>query len=102
MFPPPGQADNTMSLMISQTDVVTWVTDGAPFTEPIVPLIYGGISTGWNSNTTKHLPFHSTVDIIMNISNDSMDTVSQDTPPPLGAGRQTSILNLHLRQYHDC
>lgn len=62
MFPPPGQADNTMSLMISQTDVVTWVTDGAPFTEPIVPLIYGEISTGWNSNTTKHLPFHSTVD----------------------------------------
>ncbi|KEY70045.1 hypothetical protein S7711_09871 [Stachybotrys chartarum IBT 7711] len=73
--PPPGPADKTISFAINQTDIVTWVIDRAPFTEPEIPVIYGEISSGWNSNTTMHLPFNSTIDIIMNISNHSMDVM---------------------------
>lgn len=73
--PPSGPADETMSFVVNQTDVVTWVIDRAPFTEPDVPVVYGEISSGWNSNTTMHLPFNSTIDIIMSISNQSMDVV---------------------------
>ena len=73
--PPTGPADKTMSFVINQTDIVTWVIDRAPFKEPDIPIIYGEISSGWNSNTTMHLPLNSTIDIILNISNRSMDTV---------------------------
>lgn len=73
--PPPGTADRTLAFAINQTDVVTWVIDRAPFREPDIPIIYGDVSSGWNSNTTMHLPLNSTIDIILNISNRSMDTV---------------------------
>lgn len=84
--PPSGPADKTMFLIVNQTDVVTWVIDREPFTEPSVPIVYGDISSGWNSNTTRHLPLNSTIDIIMSISNQSMDTV-----------RQTTLCSHHLR-----
>lgn len=73
--PPPGTADRTLAFAINQTDVATWVIDRAPFREPDIPIIYGDVSSGWNSNTTMHLPLNSTIDIILNISNRSMDTV---------------------------
>ncbi|RSL98516.1 hypothetical protein CDV31_012583 [Fusarium ambrosium] len=71
--PPSGQSDRTLSFVVSQTDIVTWVIDRAPFSEPDVPIVYGEISSGWASNTTIHLPINSTIDIIMKISNQSMD-----------------------------
>ncbi|TVY74179.1 Laccase-1 [Fusarium oxysporum f. sp. cubense] len=71
--PPSGRPDKALSFVVSQTDIVTWVIDRAPFSEPDVPIIYGENSSGWNSNTTMHLPINSTIDIIMSISNQSMD-----------------------------
>ncbi|KAJ8097160.1 multicopper oxidase-domain-containing protein [Lipomyces tetrasporus] len=52
-----------------------WVVDGYPYSEAYVPIIYGNASDGWNANTTLHMPFNSTIDLIMNIASDSMDTM---------------------------
>lgn len=65
----------TKSFMIGQTDIVTWVVDRSPYKEADVPVVFGNSSDGWLANTTHHLPFNSTVDIIMNIANNSMDMV---------------------------
>lgn len=73
--PPSGASNRSLSFTVSQTDVVTWVIDRMPFMEPEIPLIYGENSSGWDANTTIHLPINSTIDIIMRISNESMDTV---------------------------
>jgi hypothetical protein len=73
--PPSGRPDKTLSFVVNQTDIVTWVIDRAPFSEPKVPIIYGENSSGWNSNTTIHLPINSTIDIILSVSNRSLDTV---------------------------
>lgn len=73
--PPSGTADRTHSFTINQTDIVTWVVDGSPYVEPKVPIIYGNASDGWRADTTLHMPLNSTIDIIMRIANDSMDTV---------------------------
>ncbi|KAL6355451.1 hypothetical protein LRP88_11040 [Fusarium phalaenopsidis] len=73
--PPSGASNKSLSFTVSQTDVVTWVIDRAPFMEPDIPLIYGENSSGWDANTTIHLPINSTIDIIMRISNESMDTM---------------------------
>ncbi|KAM6511291.1 hypothetical protein FALCPG4_016292 [Fusarium falciforme] len=73
--PPSEGANKSLSFTISQTDVVTWVIDRAPFMEPDIPLIYGENSSGWDANTTIHLPINSIIDIIMRISNESMDTM---------------------------
>ncbi|KAL2007605.1 hypothetical protein VTN00DRAFT_9043 [Thermoascus crustaceus] len=54
---------------------VTWVVDGSPYVEPKVPIIYRNASDGWPANTTLHMPLNSTIDIIMKIANDSMDTM---------------------------
>ncbi|KAF4469744.1 hypothetical protein FALBO_3355 [Fusarium albosuccineum] len=73
--PPGGAAYRTLNFSINQTDVTTWVVNKAPFAEPSVPIVYGDASAGWQSNTTIHLPINSTIDIIMNISNKSMDVM---------------------------
>jgi len=74
--PPVGKADVTEVFSISQTGIVTWVVDGSPYTEPSTPILHGNSSDGWNANTTLHLPFNSTIDIIMLVANNSMDIVS--------------------------
>lgn len=73
--PPPGMADVTKVFNISQTGIVTWVMNRDPYTEAATPVLYGNSSDGWNANTTLHLPSNSTIDIIMAIADDSMDTV---------------------------
>merc|ERR1712169_4662 len=73
LSPPPGPADKTLSFTVNQTDVVSWVIDRAPFEEPSIPIIYGNISSGWDSITTTHLPINSTIDIAMDISDQSLD-----------------------------
>ncbi len=75
-MPPSAPADMTRIFTINQTDVVAWVVDGYPYSEPETPIIYGNASDGWAANTTLHMPYNSTIDIIMRIANDSMDTVS--------------------------
>lgn len=77
LSPPPGPADKTLSFTVNQTDVVSWVIDRAPFEEPSIPIIYGNISSGWDSITTTHLPINSTIDIVMDISDQSLDKVRQ-------------------------
>lgn len=81
--PPPGMADITKTFNISQTSIVTWVMSHNPYTEAATPVLYGNSSDGWNANTTLHLPSNSTIDIIMAVANDSMDTVcpSQSNSP---------------------
>ena len=74
--PPNGIADVTKTFIINQTDPVVWVIDKAPYVEPDTPVVYGNISDGWNASTTLHMPSNATVDIIMQISDQSMDTVS--------------------------
>lgn len=73
--PPAGGAVETKNFNISQTDIVVWVVNGHPYSEPKIPIIYGSVSDGWNANTTLHMPFNSTIDIIMRIANNSMDTM---------------------------
>ncbi len=74
--PPSMNADVTKSFMINQTDIVVWVVDRYPYQEADVPVVFGKSSDGWLANTTHHLPSNAMIDIIMNIANDSMDTVS--------------------------
>lgn len=75
--PPNTAADLTKLFAISQTGIVTWVVDSYPYTESTTPVLFGNSSDGWQANTTVHLPFNSTIDIIMTVANDSMDTVSR-------------------------
>ncbi|CEL09497.1 hypothetical protein ASPCAL12632 [Aspergillus calidoustus] len=73
--PPTTAADVTRFFNINQTDIVTWVVDQYPYAEPTIPIIYGNMSDGWNANTTLHSPTNSTVDIVMNVANGSLDTM---------------------------
>jgi len=73
--PPSGPSAVTKLFAINQTDVVTWVIDGQPFSEPSRPIIYGNTSDGWEAATSLHLPGNSTIDLIMHVLNDSMDTM---------------------------
>lgn len=73
--PPTGPANETLRFSINQTEITTWVVNKFPFTEPEIPIVYGNVSEGWGSNTTIHLPLNSTIDIIMTISNQSMDVM---------------------------
>ena len=74
--PPSGAADVTKVFVINQTDVVTWVVDRYPYVEAATRILFGNLLLGWNANTTTHLPFNSTIDIIMTVANNSMDTAS--------------------------
>lgn len=74
--PPSGAADVTKAFAIKQIDIVTWVVDRYPYVEAATPIVVGNASDGWNANTTIHLPFNSTIDIIMTVANDSMDMAS--------------------------
>ncbi|KUL88246.1 hypothetical protein ZTR_05057 [Talaromyces verruculosus] len=73
--PPVGAANVTKRFIINETDIVTWVMDGYPYEEPVMPILYGNTSDGWLANTTIQLPINSTIDIILMIANDSMDTM---------------------------
>lgn len=72
---PSRAANQTHVFNINQSDVTTWMVNKAPFIEPKVPIIYGNVSGGWNSNTTYHMPSNSVIDMILKIANESMDTV---------------------------
>ncbi|KAK9342670.1 multicopper oxidase-domain-containing protein [Lipomyces starkeyi] len=117
-MPPSAPADVTRFFTISQTDIVTWVVDGYPYSEPKMPIIYGNVSDAWTANTTLHMPFNSTVDIVMQIANDSMDTMGHPMHLHghkfwvLGSGSGTfpyetvvdapeSIINLNNPPYRD-
>ncbi len=73
--PPSGPSDVTQLFAIGQTDVVTWVINSQPFSEPQRPILYGNASDGWDAVTTLHMPSNSTIDLIMYVATDSMDTV---------------------------
>ena len=73
--PPTGMADITKALNISQMGILTWVMSRDSYTEAATPILYGNSSDGWNANTTLHLPSNATIDLIMAVANDSMDTV---------------------------
>ncbi|KFY03310.1 hypothetical protein V490_00216 [Pseudogymnoascus sp. VKM F-3557] len=71
--PPSKKADLTKRLQISQTGIVEWVVDKYPYSEAKVPIVFGNSSDGWMAGSTLHMPYNSTIDIIMTIANDSMD-----------------------------
>ncbi|OBT81233.1 hypothetical protein VE02_10054 [Pseudogymnoascus sp. 03VT05] len=71
--PPSKKADLTKSFQISQTGIVEWVVDKYTYSEAKVPIIFGNGSDGWVAGSTLHMPYNSTIDIIMTIANDSMD-----------------------------
>jgi len=73
--PPSSPADLTKVFTINQTDPVVWVVDKYPYSEPQVPVIYGNSSDGWTANTTIHMPYNATIDVVMQIANDSMDVM---------------------------
>ncbi len=91
---PSGAANVTRHFAINQTDIVTWVANREPFVEPARPIIYGSVSDGWNATTTLLTPANATVDIIMKVANDSMDTVSS----PIRSTQRHS--NFWLTRYH--
>jgi len=73
--PPTGTSLLTRQFTVNQTDVVTWVVDGYPYREPQTPILFGNMSDGWDANTTLKFPLNSTIDLILRIANDSMDTM---------------------------
>lgn len=75
IFPPVGAADQTHLFTVNQTGVVTWVVHNVLYTHPRIPILKGPVSDGWQTDTTIHMPFNSTIDIIMNIADDSNDKV---------------------------
>lgn len=77
-MPPMAPADLTKVFTINQTDPVVWVVDKAPYAEAKIPVVYGNKSDGWSANTTLHMPYGSTIDILMQIADDSMDEVCPD------------------------
>jgi hypothetical protein len=79
--PPSKKADLTKGFQVSQTGIVEWVIDKYPYSEPKVPIVFGNSSDGWMAGSTLHMPFNSTIDIILTISNDSMDMVAMLYPP---------------------
>ncbi len=79
--PPSSKAaDLTRQFTINQTGIVTWVVNKDPYAEAEIPLIYGNASDRWDASTTLHMPSNSSIDIVMNIANDSMDTVRDNIP----------------------
>ena len=92
---PSGVANITRYFAINQTEIVTWVINGEPFSEPTRPIIYGSDSDGWNATTTLFTRPNATVDIIITVANDSMDTVSPTVYPV----QQHCSLRL-TREYH--
>ncbi|OQN95432.1 hypothetical protein B0A48_18489 [Cryoendolithus antarcticus] len=73
--PPRHNNVATRVLNINQTGIVSWVVDRYSYSEPKVPVIYGNISDGWNASTTMFMPFNTTIDLIMRVAPDSMDTM---------------------------
>lgn len=51
--------------------------DQGPYYEAAIPILAGDVSDGWNLATTKHFPSDAVIDIILEISNETLDTVSQ-------------------------
>lgn len=70
----PGIADLTRYFAINLTEIVTWVVNGEPFSEPSRPIVYGSASDGWNASTTLFNSPNTTVDLIIKVANGSMDT----------------------------
>lgn len=74
--PPRGAANVTHLFAINQTGIVNWVVNGREYSESKRPIVYGNESDGWSAATTLHVPGNSTIDILMYVAEDSMDTVS--------------------------
>lgn len=73
--PPRGVANVTQKFSIAQTGITTWVMDKAPYYEAAIPILEGNVSDGWDLFTTKHFPRDAVVDLILEISNSSMDAM---------------------------
>ena len=73
--PPNGPSNVTQLFAINQSGIVTWAINDHPYSEPSRPVIYGNASDGWESATTLHMPGNATIDLIMHVANDSMDSV---------------------------
>lgn len=76
--PPGGPPDMTHQFNVNQTEIVTWVINGHPYSEPQRPLVYGNSSDGWGAATTLRMLENSTIDLIMRVANDSMDKVCRN------------------------
>lgn len=73
--PPRGPANITRKFSVSQTGITTWVMDRAPYVEAAIPILAGNASDGWTIVTTQHFPSNATIDLVLEISNHSMDSV---------------------------
>ena len=73
--PPTAPASITQKFSIAQEDPGTWVMNRGPYSEASIPILAGDVSDGWNLATTKHFPSNAVIDIILEISNYTMDSV---------------------------
>jgi L-ascorbate oxidase len=73
--PPPPTADVSFNFVINQTEPTVWVVNSQPFVDPLVPILFGNASAGWTANTTYFVPNQAVVDLVISISNDSLDTM---------------------------
>lgn len=73
--PPMDSADQTHTFTINETGLTTWTLNGSSYQEAKVPILQGNSSAGWMADTTIHMPYNSTIDIIMRIANTSIDMV---------------------------
>jgi len=73
--PPNGPSNVTQLFAINQSGIVTWAINDHPYSEPTRPVIFGNASDGWKSATTLHMPGNATIDLVMHVANDSMDSM---------------------------
>ena len=74
-LPPPSVADVSFHFTINQTEPTVWVINSQPFVDPVVPILFGNTSDGWHANTTYFAPLNATIDLVISIANDSLDTM---------------------------
>lgn len=87
---PPRHTNVTKTFDISQTGIVSWTVDGHVYSEPQRPIVCGNTSDGWNANTTIFTPFNASIDLILRVSPDSMDTVRRGIFGPSHGSRASA------------
>ena len=74
-LPPPSVADVSLYFTINQMQPTVWVINSQPFVDPVVPILFGNSSSGWSANTTYFAPANATINLLVSIANDPLDTM---------------------------
>lgn len=96
--PPQGAAGKFVRFDIAMTMPTVWQVANTTFVEPVVPVLYGNSSSGFNANYTVHVPANTTVDVLMQVSPESMDLMGH---PMHLHGHKFWVLGSGTGQFND-